>query len=71
MPIFIYKGPPSSMTLVVDNQDVDVVLSDGAEVDLPASHQHVLNLIEQGLLRAVPESQPKAQAKPVAVKGEA
>lgn len=71
MPIFIYKGPPSSMTLVVENHDVDIVLSDGAEVDLPATHQHVSNLIEQGLLVPVPESQPKAQAKSVTVKGEA
>ena len=53
---YLYSGPISGVTLrLADGSERDVMLHDGATVDLPEGHDYVAALLAQGRLKRVPE----------------
>ncbi|MEJ2795742.1 hypothetical protein WAE56_20250 [Iodobacter sp. LRB] len=57
---FIYNGPSSGVTLRDGEAETEVMLHDGAEVDLPAEHEYTKTLEALGHLTAVIEKPAKA-----------
>ena len=56
---FIYSGPPSGVTLQDGEQQREVLLHTGAEVDLPAEHDYTKTLVALNHLASAPEPAPQ------------
>lgn len=60
---YIYKGPRSSSTLRVGNEELEVHLNPGKPVNLPAEHEYTRVLLELKHLEPAPAERASAQKK--------
>lgn len=59
-----YAGPMSAVTLALEGgQATDIVLTPGAEIDLPPQHPYVVTLLARGHLTPIPTPPPAVKAK--------
>lgn len=65
MPEYIYSGPLSGLTLRgAEGRRIDVALTPGATVDLPADNLAVAALVHRGHLTEVSPPSPEPPVKP-------
>ena len=60
---YMYKGPTSGVTLIVNGKDKEVLLHNGKQVDLPEDHEYTKTLVALGHLTKVEVSAPEPTEK--------
>lgn len=66
---YLYKGPSSGVTLRDGEIETEIMLHDGAEVDLPEWHEYTQTLLALGHLTAVIEKPAKASKTATTAEG--
>lgn len=66
---YLYKGPSSGVTLRDGEAETEIMLHDGAEVDLPAEHEYTQTLLALGHLTVVIEKPAKASKTAATAEG--
>ncbi|MDR1311105.1 MAG: hypothetical protein LBK01_04415 [Burkholderiaceae bacterium] len=62
---FIYTGPTSGVTLLVNGKEQEIILHAGKEVTLPDTHEYVKTLTALGYLQEIPTpATPEVTSKP-------